>query len=465
VKITEIYIDGFKNIKNTRLDFTKEPIIVLLAPNNFGKTNLLQAIQEGFSLIRKQGTEVVDYIRNRSYINRFASNGNIFPFTFEVKFFKRRTSHCEDMNLYHYKLVIDGNPSKTMSAIGVKDEFLKYSVYNLDGKKSLNNEETLFERDHNDPSVAILYTNGGKRKTDIKHSSHDKDDKGEEDTKFYPAEWNLFLHKLGNMALINDADKKDNDLVTVLKEIAGVLTSLTRENIGMIIDDEDSEYHIHAKLAKDAQYLKDENLSEYEHFETSFCKIFDQQYEGFYLKSLGVKDRFHLLFKGKKGEEDSSTLSYGTRRVFKLLSQICANKTPLVSIEEIENGLHPSLYKQVLYSFYESLDESRYNERNAKTDVSKKRKNEPRLIVSSHAPNLVNNLDNRLNAIYIGVRDDSYEGELVQFNRLNGKGQNELRGMIWDSGGGIGAGDAIFQLLSADNTKKETEKEWLVDES
>jgi len=460
MKITEIRIDGFKNIRDTCLNFSDEPIIILLAPNNYGKTNLINGIQEGFSLIRKQGTEVVDYIRNRSYIDKFITDNNIPNFTFEVKFFKRSTKHCIDTRMYHYKLVIDGNltnQNDPKSAKGVIEESLSYILFEQ-GKTdtaelvSVGSSVTLFERDVEDPSIANLL---GGVKADIKHSSYDKDDSEEDEEKLYPSEWYLFLHKLGNMALVGE--KNENELIYVLKEIAGVLTSLTRENIGMIIADEGSEYRIPIKLANDVKHLEEDNKAEYNHFVNSFCKMFGKQYKNISLQPLA--DKFHILFEGENKKEDSTTLSYGTRRVFKLLSQVYANKTPLVCLEEIEVGLHPLLYRDIIDAFFQSVDEKCYDQRNVNTSQNKKRKNEPRLIISSHAPGIINRLDNRLNSVYIGIPSYSNKNALARFKQLNSKGKKEVIDLIYKYNGSIGAGDIIFDLLF--NVKEGIEEAWL----
>jgi AAA15 family ATPase/GTPase len=466
VKIIAIRINGFKNVRDTHLDFSDNPIIVLLAPNNYGKTNLLQGIQEGFGLIRKQGTEVVDYIRNRSYVDKFPSSKDVLPFTFEVEFLKRTTEEWSDERQYHYKVVIDGNitnPDDSKSAKGITTEFLKYSVLHRDEESKVikSSPITLFERDHEDSSVAKFPCLHGNRRADIKHSSLDKDDKGNEDNRLYPAEWYLFLHKLGNMAIINGNEKNDTELTVVLKEIAGVLTSLTRENIGMIIADEDSDYRSPVKLAREAQSLKLENETEYRHFEESFCNMFPQ-YKKFSLLQVS-SERFELLFEGQHTHEDAMTLSYGTRRAFKLLSQICANKTPLVCLEELETGLHPSLYRNVLDAFLKSVDEKLYNRRNASTHSNKKRKNEPMLIISSHAPTLVNRLDNDLNAVYIGLQS-LCENSLASFKHLNEKGKKEIIKMIKKNKGALGAGDIIFQLFFDEYSRQTIEEDWLQDE-
>ncbi len=66
VEILSLYIHGFKNIYNTCLEFN-QPITVLLAPNNYGKTNVLHAIGFAASLVGKSGSAQERQIRRNQY--------------------------------------------------------------------------------------------------------------------------------------------------------------------------------------------------------------------------------------------------------------------------------------------------------------------------------------------------------------------------------------------------------------
>lgn len=50
MKIQSVLVDGFKNLSNVRIDFSK--ITVLVALNNFGKSNVLGAIDFGLKFIK-----------------------------------------------------------------------------------------------------------------------------------------------------------------------------------------------------------------------------------------------------------------------------------------------------------------------------------------------------------------------------------------------------------------------------
>lgn len=470
--ITEIKIDGFRNVKDTILDFSINPILILLSNNNYGKTNLLQGIEEGFGLIRKQGTQVVDYIRELSYINKFKADGNRLAFTFGVRFFKKDSN-----KRYHYEFTIDGNTYRHGHEKGVISEYLEYDIVENDIK--INEKPiTLFQRCTTNLALATVYSstdeNGNKAETAFKASiehgtrivEHDNEEDKSNAQEYTPARY-LFLHKLGNMALVGDSVKhngKDysvkqgSGLYEALKEIAGVLTSLTREDIGTILSDEGSDYRSAGALAKDAYLLESDNSVEYTHFHDSFCSMF--AFDSF--QPIKVGNEWQTVeFRGIHNET-FATLSFGTRRVFKILSQIIANKTPLVSIEELELGMHTSLYLDVLQAFKDTLDSATYKKRNNENGSKEKnlRKNEPRLLISTHAPWLINPFDERLGSVYIGLQSYADEG-CACFKTLNNKGQIEVLELVGKQfGGSVGAGDVIFKVLSDKLTRIKKEREW-----
>jgi AAA15 family ATPase/GTPase len=449
MKITKVRIDGFRNIKDTQLDFSEKPVIILLAPNNYGKSNLLKGIQEGFELIRKQGTAVYKYIKACGYKNRNASDSNVF--TFEVEFTKRKNEENRqktgvELKRYNYSVSIDSTlvSEPKDEIVGVISESLFLTEIHESGEEKFIR---LFERI--DESESVLRRNtaflgdrdeNGKNKEKNKVSIYGKG-------KFvmgidYPPQYYLFLHKLGNMAVLKDTDQ---EILDALDEIQGVLTSLTREDIGTIIADESSEYRNSFRLATEAQHLekkekvKPDETNEFKYFQKCFKDMF-----GYDFRIIPVGEQHQLLFqKGDNVEETVSDLSFGTRRTFKLLSQVIVNIVPLISLEELENGLHPALYQTVLNSFFESLNRATLEER----------KNEPRLILTSHAPEIINKLWDYLDTIYIG--SPCVEGGYARFLTLSNVGKEILRAEVIEADGEFG--DLIFKWFYGDDTSRRTE--------
>ncbi|MCL2643082.1 MAG: AAA family ATPase [Candidatus Bathyarchaeota archaeon] len=452
MKITKVYLDGYKNVTDTRLDFSSGPIIIVLAPNNYGKSNLLNGIRDGFKFLRKNGTTAVKYVQGKSYLNYNVKNGHK-RFTFEVEFEKQRDAN----KCYRYKFVLD--PTETDHSTKYLGKYPKfnYSYYKKDVAGIVeeelvliegSNKKMLFKRDETDPNIAYL---GEGTTNPYVINSEDTDVQGG-----YPHTFYLFLHRFGNMALSKNAGNKERNLL--LDEIHGVLTSLTRENIGMILADETAEYRAPSLLVQDVRNMHD---SEYDFLLGRFTHMFPQ-YESVRFEPLGNSGQLQCLLKRKSDdrEETTATLSYGTRRVLKLLSQIFANTVPLISVEELESGLHPALYRGVLNAFLECLDTDAYNKRNKSVPIEDHRRNDPKVIISSHAPGMINEFDNHLGAVYIGRASKGQIG-LAQFSRLKPEGLKGIEDMRREFKGMLGVGDIIFQLFFDEYAQLKIEEEWL----
>ena len=52
MKINSITVGGFKNLNTTKLEL--DNICAIISPNNYGKSNLLEAIDFGFDFIQKR---------------------------------------------------------------------------------------------------------------------------------------------------------------------------------------------------------------------------------------------------------------------------------------------------------------------------------------------------------------------------------------------------------------------------
>jgi AAA15 family ATPase/GTPase len=459
MKIKKITIDGFRNIKNTTLDFDSNPIIVLLAPNNRGKTNLLEGIQSGFELISKQGTQVADYIEDAdNYANWNISRGDEGEFEFVVEF--ERGVDKEDKKevtyRYNYSLgyFVDKNSSeKKVIALGIiKESLTKCTIENPEGMPLFTRipKSALSEKGYTED---IIKLNDGTEYI-IPRIKRINDN-------WYESSSYLGLHKVGGMPISRKNGKKEAN--NTLKEISGVLTSLTREDIGKIImrEDKSSDFSKSINdldaLVEDVGKMKPNELN---FFKEEFQELFPyykpridencKKIEGIIVEPLGTSGRHQVLFNDerKKRQETASSLSFGTRRIFKMLSQVISNKTPLFSVEGIENGLHHQLYFDLVSSLFNAVD-SGDKERSYKKIVGENRPHEPRLIITSHAPTIVNAFvemdDNKLGSIYIVIPDLKNNGA-TRFVGLNEGGKKEIKRLRANTV--FGAGDFIFRFFS-----------------
>jgi len=458
VKLTEVYIDGFRNIKNTRLDFSAEPMIVLLAPNSFGKSNLLLGIKFGFDLISKQGTQVKKHIQDSDTYADWNAEGK-HTFTFGVKFWENDKQGNLGRYTYQYSLECTleaksscgddkGQGLSRVVSHRISDEFLRFATEAEVDVDEKTEGHTRFER--SEKEINVLLPNGTRRSIiNVKYNTCD-------DFVF-----NLGLHKLGYMDVIGELDAGD-EIRTILQEISAVLRDLTVENFGDIICDERSDYLAHGFLSQDAVKIYKRNKDVYYYFVEEFKNLF-QHYchdkdkeKGVELISLGDSGQYQLIFHDNRKEKKEMirTISYGTRRVFKLLSQIISNESPLISLEDIELGLHQELYAKVVHVLLRVLDNNKYFRK-----TKEQRRHEPRLIITSHAPGIVNAFGSNLDSIYLPVPPmDSEDLGGARFAKLSQAGKDELNDKKYLNY--YDKGNIIFGLFF-DQDRRDELRKWL----
>ena len=93
MKIKKVSVSGFKNLKRTELAL--DSIVAIVSPNNYGKSNLLEAIDFGVDFLyanSKDRKNMMQWVRGIP-INKSMDD----EFFFEVEF--------EDPNLGEYRFV------------------------------------------------------------------------------------------------------------------------------------------------------------------------------------------------------------------------------------------------------------------------------------------------------------------------------------------------------------------------
>lgn len=89
--ILELYIDGYKNISQTTITL-HSPVSFILSRNNFGKTNLLNGIKEGFAFLNLGPLDKKRYLTKGTFLKRFIADEQVPNFTFGIKFKKDSNS-------------------------------------------------------------------------------------------------------------------------------------------------------------------------------------------------------------------------------------------------------------------------------------------------------------------------------------------------------------------------------------
>ena len=118
----------------------------------------------------------------------------------------------------------------------------------------------------------------------------------------------------------------------------------------------------------------------------------------------GYRDvNYRLWFKshGKKNLEIFAELSTGTQDIFLLLLEIITTREyPLIAIEELENGIHPSLYRAVL----NVIDKVCLQEHK-------------RAIITTHSPAVARHFRTRsFSSFYIGISKQKGVANFIPLN-------------------------------------------------
>ena len=401
-KIKRIHINGFRNISKTTIRFS-DPVTVLLAPNNFGKTNVLHAIEFAANLVGR-GVEAQESLLKDNHYTSY----NVFSddeakdkgreFSFEIDF-------VADGDEIRYAFKI--SPHK-----GVLEESLASEYV------------TFFERRAEELSV---------------HLPLDK-------INIVVSPYNLIA------SVLIDKDLKAGKYADTLRKLLFRMRSMfcNRES-------PHGEYMIEKKkkpIDSVIRLYRDVDVRQYPLFKEKFLYLF-KEIEDFDIWDLYDRSRkvsrellldyrpedyrIEFISSSKRRPELFSDLSTGTQDIFCLLLEVFMNRTkPLIMIEEIENGIHPSLFRKIL----ETVD-----------DVCKNN----RVLVTTHSPSVARYFKTRaFSSFYVGVPNQNGR---TAFKAIDENKEDEIKKMAKIHGCSIG--EIIVDMLSDSDETIETLKGWL----
>jgi len=417
VKLSDVAIDGYKNLSNIRLKFNN--ITALVSVNNFGKSNVISAIDFAFNFIKASSIEKINMM----------SNSNFFPMN--------KSLLLQDKKVGNYKFEVSGTVSSKEDNYDIiygyefvwkVDETVEPKIVKeyLKIKQDIKGARytQIIQRDEN----KALYKRTKKGRC-ISPISIGKSDLVINKLKAYDDYVYNDLSKQINdikMYFYNNVDKKSN-----FRKDTIVHSGLENENIDIdklprIVYDLNEKYENKYMLLKDAfltlfpniedLIIKKVNLNRTEDVPISLAG------DNIYL--LYVKDKYLIR------EIDFKLLSAGTKRIFLLLTRIIissiTDNIPLIAIEEPENSINPSLFQSFLRIVNILLDDCK-------------------LIITSHSPHIISYLST--NWLYIGI-DKSQMG-IASFYKFSKKGQKQLDKDANEYD--MSMGDYLFTLLEDDD--------------
>ncbi len=440
MKIKSITVAGFKNIKKTRLEL--DNICALISANNYGKSNLIEAIDFGFDFIhesRKGRKNMMSWIKGIPLCTVMQDD----EYFFEVEF--------RDEVLKEYQYVKYG---------------FSFRWHRDDGSGEEITDEWIEARDN----TKVRFNSFLKR-------SEGKYRKGRDTIAYRKIELDSLQLALDVLSLLDDIDIYDV-IKAILNISFRVCSSLDLGDryqpspLEYIEDEEDVIRFDDTDVPKALYALKKKNPELYGSFEDAVYSLFpeftsinlneytisdqnaDRQIrvkvekgdiasDEEELKTIPFKIREHIYRLFVKSEYMNqpmsvANMSTGTKRVIWLLANAFVASlvnAGIVGIEEIETSIHPRMIKSLLETVHDTLGDAP-------------------LIISSHSPYLVQYLKPEM--IYIGV--PNADG-VAEFRRIQ---NNKIKQIVSNARDlELTVGEYLFELLSGDSDSFEVLKSYL----
>jgi len=404
-KINKIYIDGFRNIINTSLRFT-QPLTTLLALNNYGKTNVINAIELAANLICMGTYPQGDTISKNGYVSYNKDNSNK-PFTFEI-------NATKDNKVINYGFKI--SPNK-----GVHSEVL-----------SLGNNPPIINRAEGRSAIVG-------------------------DTVIPVPHLNLLISRADQLSS-NEETNHAADIASSVQELFYSIISMQCNRKPQLLNDftniENSFKSNEIKLTNSLVKWSLSDPAVYDEFKRTFLRLFqcidDIELVKLRLVQHGIDSEendeynpheYKLAFftRNKRKHEVFDDLSAGTQDILMLLREIFSKRnSPLIAIEEIENGIHPSLYRKVLQTLQ---------------SVCKNTK----ILITTHSPSIVRHFgEDELSSLYIGVPAESGD---ATFATIRESKKDEIQNEANNNNTSVG--ELIFDMLADSKNNIGTFQRWL----
>lgn len=412
MKITSITVGGFRNVEKTTL--VLGGIVGIVSVNNFGKSNLLSAIDFAFDYISaspKIRRQMMESTRCIPLVPTLQNE----PFYFEIAF--------DDPSLHGY-------------------EHVRYS-FSFDWYKDDGNGSVIIdERISCKSKDSRTYANYLKRKSGKYRTSHE--------TRSFRQ---LFLDK-DQLAIDVLTAVEDTDIQLVVRKIKSLKYNISSSIDASdkfnfrLLDFKDFPFDT-VELPKELYDLKLKHPDLYSAFEEAVYSLFPE-FEEIAVKAFKVdseelgnlpalgkekdlpftirEEFYRLMVKSTHLNQavNIQRMSAGTQRVVWLIANtIIAAKEQghqVLAIEEVETSIHPRLIEELLNQLNDNLSEAS-------------------LLITTHSPYLVQYL--KPEKIYVGIPADN---GVARFRRLNKK---KFKFLVKRAASeGLGFGEYIYSLMS-----------------
>lgn len=412
MKIQAVVIDGFKNLSNVKIRF--DNITALVALNNFGKSNVLSAIDFGMTFIKSSVSEKQIMMANSNLIpmNK-AMLGRNYKYEMEVS---TEINSQEYLVQYGFEFNWKDSVGKAPKIVG---EYLKVKL-NIRGQKFTQ----LIGRSENNALYKSSETGRCSSKINVDSAELVVNKLKAFDDIYYFE----IIKKINNMKIYmeNNLDAKffyqPNPIIR--KGLENEM--INADNLPRIIYNLKTQYSGKFDLLKDVYTKLFPNIEDVIVKQIPIGGKEDNQIPedapfvfSKYIYVLLVRDC------NLSNSIDFASMSDGAKRVFLILTKIIVSSisnVSLIAIEEPENSVHPGLFQAYIRIIHQLLDDCK-------------------VIITSHSPYIVSYLDPAW--IHVGM---NVKPGVAEFFSFKNSGQKQLKKDATHYH--MSMGDYLFSLLS-----------------
>lgn len=429
MKLLSLTVGGFKNLSQTTIELGG--ITAFVSPNNYGKSNLLDAIDFGIDFINespKGRNSMMGYVPAIPLVPELSNE----HYHFEVEF--------EDEELGEYRFVKYGFSFAWIRDDGtgqtITDETLQISSQN-NGRWTnyLKRKEGKYRKGHDTRSFRSISLDGNQLAIDVLTAI--------EDIEINPAIKKIKklgfslctsldaslrfrstpIEAISDGSMNNLADFDDSDIPRAMYRLKANHKDRYDELLSALFTlfPEFQEISVNPyELKKEEHDALEKSLHDAEGDDKIPFRIRDELY------------RITIRSSNLNQPVNVNMMSTGTKRIIWLLTNVVmasVHNAPCLGVEEIETSIHPKMLQQLLEILDENIDKTA-------------------LLVTSHSPFLIQYL--QPSQIYLGVPNDN---GVAKFKRIRKDALDEIESLAYDRG--LGFGTYLFELMSSDGEDAE----------
>lgn len=429
MKLLSLTVGGFKNLSQTTIELGG--ITAFVSPNNYGKSNLLDAIDFGIDFINespKDRNSMMGYVPAIPLVPELSNE----HYHFEVEF--------EDEELGEYRFVKYGFSFAWIRDDGtgqtITDETLQISSQN-NGRWTnyLKRKEGKYRKGHDTRSFRSISLDGNQLAIDVLTAIEDIEINPaikkikklgfslctslDASLRFRPTP----IEAINDGSMNNLADFDDSDIPRAMYRLKANHKDRYDELLSALFTlfPEFQEISVNPyELKKEEHDALEKSLHDAEGDDKIPFRIRDELY------------RITIRSSNLNQPVNVSMMSTGTKRIIWLLTNVVmasVHNAPCLGVEEIETSIHPKMLQQLLEILDENIDETA-------------------LLVTSHSPFLIQYL--QPSQIYLGVPNDN---GVAKFKRIRKDALDEIESLAYVRG--LGFGTYLFELMSSDGEDAE----------